>query len=369
MNQTPTVKETDSTVQMDRQPSMDWLHEEPPLPQGPNNQGQQADAAASDTGPLSNKKPKSLESRAATFIFSMLAVAALAYFALKPHPPHKSVALEAERGVSEPSDSPNIAIGEAAPLTPPPRMTPKPFGEPKAPPGKPDAAPRANPANAQPDGIQASQGKAQPPQGNLPGTPDINPPAEEGKPVAGQPETLDANVDSQPTPAADSPSDPKAMADITRRLDVLQALVERLERTGRVQASRLDGLELVSAQPRATLASDANGESPGATGNQPAKPKKAKRKPASPRTALRQADGRPQRTKPSAQPLPFMVESVDVWDGQKTVVIRQNGQLIDVRPGERRAGWRIDSADGQAVTLSDPSGSTRTVMAGEGGRP
>ena len=369
MNHAPIAKQTDSTAQTDRQPSMDWLHEEPPLPQGPNNQGQQADAAASDTGPLSNKKPKSLESRAATFIFSMLAVAALAYFALKPHPPHKSVALEAERGVSEPSDSPNIAIGEAAPLTPPPRMTPKPFGEPKAPPGKPDAAPRANPANAQPDGIQASQGKAQPPQGNLPGTPDINPPAEEGKPVAGQPETLDANVDSQPTPAAGSPSGAKAMADIARRLDVLQALVERLERTGRVQASRLDGLELVSAQPRATLASDANGESPGATGNQPAKPKKAKRKPASPRTALRQADGRPQRSKPSAQPLPFMVESVDVWDGQKTVVIRQNGQLIDVRPGERRAGWRIDSADGQAVTLSDPSGSTRTVMAGEGGRP
>ena len=369
MNHAPIAKQTDSTAQTDRQPSMDWLHEEPPLPQGPNNQGQQADAAASDTGPLSNKKPKSLESRAATFIFSMLAVAALAYFALKPHPPHKSVALEAERGVSEPSDSPNIAIGEAAPLTPPPRMTPKPFGEPKAPPGKPDAAPRANPANAQPDGIQASQGKAQPPQGNLPGTPDINPPAEEGKPVAGQPETLDANVDSQPTPAAGSPSGAKAMADIARRLDVLQALVERLERTGRVQASRLDGLELVSAQPRATLASDANGESPGATGNQPAKPKKAKRKPASPRTALRQADGRPQRTKPSAQPLPFMVESVDVWDGQKTVVIRQNGQLIDVRPGERRAGWRIDSADGQAVTLSDPSGSTRTIMAVEGGRP
>ena len=369
MNHAPIAKQTDSTAQTDRQPSMDWLHEEPPLPQGPNNQGQPTDAPASDTGPLSNKKPKSLASRAATFIFSMLAVAAVAYFALKPHSEHKSVALEAERGASEPSDSPNMAIGEAAPLTPPPRMTPKPFGEPKAPPGKPDAAPRANPANAQPDGIQASQGKAQPPQGNLPGTPDINPPAEEGKPVAGQPETLDANVDSQPTPAAGSPSGAKAMADIARRLDVLQALVERLERTGRVQASRLDGLELVSAQPRATLASDANGKSPGATSNQPAKPKKAKRKPASPQTAQRQAAGRPQRTKPSAQPLPFMVESVDVWDGQKTVVIRQNGQLIDVRPGERRAGWRIDSADGQAVTLSDPSGSTRTVMAGEGGRP
>ena len=368
MNQTPTGKETDSTVQIDRQPSMDWLHEEPPLPQGTNNQGQQADAAASDTGPLSNKKPKSLASRAATFIFSMLAVAALAYFALKPHPPHKSVALEAERGASEPSDSPNIAIGEAAPLTPPTRMTPESFGEAKSPPSKPDAPP-ANSANAQPDGIQAGQGKAQPSQGNLQGTPDLNLPAEEGKPVAGQPETLDANLDSQPTPAADSPSGAKAMADIARRLDVLQALVERLERTGRVQASRLDGLELVNAQPRATLASDANGESPGETGNQPAKAKKAKRKPASPRTALRQADGRPQRTKPSAQPLPFMVESVDVWDGQKTVVIRQNGQLIDVRPGERRAGWRIDSADGQAVTLSDPSGSTRTVMAGEGGRP
>ncbi len=80
MNHAPIAKQTDSTAQTDRQPSMDWLHEEPPLPQGPNNQGQQADAAASDTGPLSNKKPKSLASKGIPFIFGMLAMAASAYF-------------------------------------------------------------------------------------------------------------------------------------------------------------------------------------------------------------------------------------------------------------------------------------------------
>ena len=80
MNHAPIAKQTDSTAQTDRQPSMDWLHEEPTLPQGPDSQGQPADAAAPDTGGLSNKKPKSLASKGIPFIFGMLAMAASAYF-------------------------------------------------------------------------------------------------------------------------------------------------------------------------------------------------------------------------------------------------------------------------------------------------
>jgi hypothetical protein len=303
--------------------------------------------------------------RATPFILGLLAAVALAYFALKPHSEHKSVALEAEHGASQPANPPNIAIGEAAPLTPPTRMTPPPQADATEPSGQPVAI-RATPANAIPATAQGDSINPQPDPAGVPDKSSVNPQAEEGQPVAARPEAVGASGNSGPPPAPDIQPDGKAVADINRRVEVLQALVERLERTGRVLASRLDGLELVNEQARPALASDgADGAPPGATGRPAPTPKKARRKPA----ALRPAAARPRQAAHSRQPLPFQVESVDVWNGQKTVVIRQNGQLIDVRPGERRAGWRIDSADGQAVTLSDPSGSTRTVMVGEGGRP
>lgn len=65
--------------------------------------------------------------------------------------------------------------------------------------------------------------------------------------------------------------------------------------------------------------------------------------------------------------LPFFVGSVDTWDGEKQVMIRAGGQWRGLKPGDSHDGWRIESAEGQAVKVRSPQGKLWQVEAGQGG--
>jgi hypothetical protein len=64
--------------------------------------------------------------------------------------------------------------------------------------------------------------------------------------------------------------------------------------------------------------------------------------------------------------LPFAVASVDTWDGEKQAVVRVGNQWIGLKAGNTRDGWRIESMDGQAVTVRSPQGDIRNIEAGQG---
>ncbi len=65
--------------------------------------------------------------------------------------------------------------------------------------------------------------------------------------------------------------------------------------------------------------------------------------------------------------LPFFVGSVDTWEGEKEVMVRSGGQWLGLKPGDTQDGWRIESTDGQAVTLRSPQGKLWQIQAGQGG--
>lgn len=295
----------------------------------------------------------------AALALALAALAFLGYLTLKPNPTPKSPALEVERGAEHPGSQPVVRIGEAAPLTPPnnieipseslARETAMSAGNPVAPSIEPATSP-------------ALQGEAGQPQHAA--TPDKPTPSEsEGNGSDGQLKILNPQEGGDPANPPAGHIDEGAIMEVKQRLDMLQALIERLERSERVLGARLNGLEIANAKASANTASGGMGGTedgfPVTTSN------KTNRKPPKPQSVVL----RQRRTESSPSPLPFFVESIDTWNGQKTVVIRQGGKLIDVRPGESRAGWRVESADGNTVTLIDPRGAARTVTAGEEGRP
>ena len=64
--------------------------------------------------------------------------------------------------------------------------------------------------------------------------------------------------------------------------------------------------------------------------------------------------------------LPFAVASVDTWDGEQQAMVRVGRQWVGLKAGDTRDGWRIESMDGQAVTVRSPQGDIRHIEAGQG---
>jgi len=64
--------------------------------------------------------------------------------------------------------------------------------------------------------------------------------------------------------------------------------------------------------------------------------------------------------------LPFSVASVDTWDGEKQAMVRAGGQWVGLKVGDTRNGWRVESMDGQLVTVINPRGDIRHIEAGQG---
>jgi hypothetical protein len=107
--------------------------------------------------------------------------------------------------------------------------------------------------------------------------------------------------------------------------------------------------------------------------NKPKKPNhfKKPKKPHKPHTPAATAQPKPVQALPhhpaggTAQ-LPFAVASVDTWDGEKQAMVRVGRQWIGLKAGDTRDGWRIESMDGQAVTVRSPQGDIRHIEAGQG---
>jgi len=188
----------------------------------------------------------------------------------------------------------------------------------------------------------------------------------------------------------------ESLVQIARQLETHQALIERLERANQILHARLDGVELAlegggrSRPPKLSAAATAESESEArvaAAESDSVAPAGLPAKRARPRTATTPKPApvsrRPPRAptstttsqpvkalqprasrRPGDSPLPFSVESVDTWNGEKTVVVRAQGRLIDLRPGDSHQGWRIESAHGQTVTVCTPDGGEHTIEAG-----
>lgn len=150
-----------------------------------------------------------------------------------------------------------------------------------------------------------------------------------------------------------------------------QALRSELERQREADKAGLDGLqerlaalEANLARLEARLAASPPADKPKAARPEPAKPKTAA-PPTGGTASSRQA--KPSAPKEALPPLPFYLGSVDTWDGEKQVMVRADGQWQALKPGETWQGWRVESVDGQMVTLCNPQGRCRQVRARQDG--
>ncbi len=346
-----------------RKPSMDWLEEEAESPAPAADPTYSAGQADGPPGAFGGDAPRRRPwLKIAGFL--LLCAMGLATAVLSRHPvTPSSPALDAERGAAPPDAADSVDIGEAPPLTPPTARIGQRGGvQANAPELSARPAEAAQDAPTRP--LEAPALPAVPADGQ-----DKNPGQDPGQPRQAAPPAPGAAAGQPAQPALDvampAPSGGEAQQDTqpagadlaaaNKRLDMLLALVERLERSERVLASRVNGLELASLGRSAAGAE-------GTPAEKPPRPRKTGPKPpAAPSQRRAQADA-------SSPPLPFFVESVDTWNGEKTVVVRDGGRLAVLKPGDRHAGWRVESADGRTVTLRGPGGGTRTATAGEGGQ-
>jgi hypothetical protein len=59
--------------------------------------------------------------------------------------------------------------------------------------------------------------------------------------------------------------------------------------------------------------------------------------------------------------VPFTVESIDTWGAERRIVIRTSGGLTDLKPGDRHAGWTVESAEDRRVVMRSPDGRTTAI--------
>lgn len=347
-------------VQSARRPSMDWLEEEtePPAPAADTNP-----SAGLADGPPDAPGGDAQRRRFWLKIAGLLQLCAIAFLAavLLRHPgTPSSPALDAERGAPPPDAADSVDIGEAPPLAPPSARIGQRGGvqtdTPELPTRPAEAAQDAPPRPLETPALPAIPvgGHDQNPVQDPGQARQAAPPAPDA--AAGQP-VLDVPMPGPADGGAGRDTQPASadLAAANKRLDMLLALVERLERSERVLTSRVNGLELAVLGQSAANADGAPAEKP------PRLRKASQKPPAAP----------PQRRPAAAAatpPLPFFVESVDTWNGEKTVVVRDGDRLAILKPGDRHAGWRVESADGRTVTLRGPGGGTRTATAGGGGQ-
>lgn len=254
------------------------------------------------------------------------AILALGYLALRPDPEPRSPALEAEQS-APPVDQPGRP--NSAPEAPPPVAEPVP----------PESAAPVSEEAPEPSGPIETAPIELPP----------DPPANPAQITATPP----APVSAAPAPETPrpEPATAEALVRIAQTLETQRAMIERLERGLQVQGDRLAGLE-------------AGAETAQAPGAPPPRARKRTAPELPPSMTQPQARLAQRRGREDAPPLPFYIESVDTWNGEPRVVVRADGRLIDLKPGDRHGDWRIKAAQGQAVTLLSPDGRERTVTAG-----
>jgi len=166
-----------------------------------------------------------------------------------------------------------------------------------------------------------------------------------------------------PIQARPEPSPPGASA-----ADV-QALREAFDRQKEADKASIEALQgrLATLEQRLVQWEAKPAPQPVAS---PAKtPKKKPKKPKAPVVSAKRRGAQtvPPHEADAAPVLPFFVGSVDTWDGEKQVMIRSGGQWRGLKPGDSHDGWRIESADGQAVKVRSPQGKLWQVEAGQGG--
>jgi ribosomal protein L29 len=162
-------------------------------------------------------------------------------------------------------------------------------------------------------------------------------------------------VSPVPLPPGASAADVQALREaFDRQKEADKVSIEELQSKLATLAQRLAVLEAKPAsQPVA---------------NQAGLPKKARKPKAHVVPAKRSAAKiRPRRSADTAPTLPFFVGSVDTWEGEKEVMVRSGGQWQGLKPGDTRDGWRIESTDGQAVTVRSPQGKLWQIQARQGG--
>jgi hypothetical protein len=321
-------------------PELDWLDEEETpeaRPAGPE--------AAPPPGPETPDSPA--KSRFQALVAGLiLAGLGLGYGLFSPKSEPRSAALEIERAASmTPVPAPEAEIGGAAPL-PQDQAQGAPGAVPADASPEPEAATAAEPsldtAPPAPVAQDAAASSAQDSATVAPATPSAAPVSPSSAAVPATP---------TPPPTAGTAGG-ESLTQIAKLLETHQALIERLERREQVLSDRLENLEV-----RAESARD-----------KPVAPTVPKSSRLPPTTTSLPVKTLPQGrvATPKAPPLPFSVESVDTWNGEKTVVVRDGGRLIDLKPGDSHAGWRIEAADGQTVTVRSPHGAAHTVDAGAG---
>jgi hypothetical protein len=314
-------------------PELDWLDEA----ETPEARLTGPDAAPPPGLETSDSPAKSRFPASALVAGLILAGLGLGYGLFSPTPEPRSAALEIERAASlAPIPAPEAEIGGAAPL---PQSEASPGAVPVDASPEPEAATAAEPsldtAPPAPVAQDAAASSARDSATVAPAAP-VSPSS--------------AAVPGTPTPPpAAGTAGGESLTQIAKLLETHQALIERLERREQVLSDRLEGLEIRAESRR---------EKPAA----PAVPKASRLPPTT--TSL------PVKTLPQGRvplkgpPLPFSVESVDTWNGEKNVVIRDGGRLLDLKLGDSHAGWRIEAADGQTVTVRSPHGAAHTVDAG-----
>jgi hypothetical protein len=332
-------------------PELDWLDET----ETPEARSTGPDAAQPPAPEPSESSTKSRFPAPALVAGLILAGLGLGYGLFSPTPEPRSAALEIERAASlAPVPAPEAEIGGAEPL---PQAQDAPGAVPDyIPPAEaspePEAAPLVEPSRDMAPPAPATEGAAAP---SAQETTPVASAAALASPAPGAVPATPAQAPAQ-TPSVQAPVPPptaaggESLAQIAKLLETHQALIERLERREQVLSDRIEGLEVRAESRR---------EKPVA----PTVPK-ASRLP--PTTTSLPVKTLPQRrvVSPKGPPLPFSVESVDTWNGEKTVVVRDGGRLIDLKLGDSHAGWRIEAADGQTVTVRSPQGAAHTVDAG-----
>ncbi|MGZ8246169.1 hypothetical protein [Methylomagnum sp.] len=335
----PERMETPGPAPQSSKSDLDWLdddgHDEPewtPPPHIPTP------IAAPDAEALGGEPGESAagSGRGRVLVLGAPALAmilALGYFAPWPDSEPRSAARDAEQTAPPEArqDRPDPAPAVAPPVAEPPPPTPE-SSESSAP-VETAAVPLPLPEE---------------PPADSPG-PAPNPKADPGR-AAG-----DASHAVEREPAAAPPESPRpepataeALVRIAQTLETQGALIERLERGNQVLSDRLAGLEVhVETAQTARARTRSASELPPLT--------------TQPQARLTQRRGRE-----DAPPLPFYIEGVDTWNGEPRVVVRADGRLIDLKPGDSQGDWRIKTAQGQTVTLLSPDGRERTVTAGPG---
>jgi hypothetical protein len=328
--------------------TMDWLDDEDETPDAAGPEPAEGTAGEAPPNPA-DEPAQARRGRAWLVAGAVLAVlAGGAYLALRPAPEPVSAALDAEHESAAP-------IGADEPLS-------------------------------QVDPGAAETRAERPPQADPVPVPDST--EDPLQPVEPLPQSLAETPASPPeAPPAAVSADGERLVHLVRQLETHRALIERLERAEKLLRDRVDGLELViqardesgRVRPAATAPEVITADELG-TSDEPAAAEPRRRPPApKPSRAVRKVThslppsttSRPVKTLQPRAPspldrarLPFSVESVDTWNGEKTVVVRSQGRLIDLRPGDSHQGWRIESAHGQTVTVRTPDGGKHTIEAG-----